>query len=141
MSLGVGMAERDMHDTTRSTQAARNHASAHFFRCHGAGDRLWWRRARGKLPALLSGMPRCDVSLLHPHIAVGSVAGQPGKTIVYVDGVMACVDDSSRRVDQILTQLEVKTPASWLANPAPDACFARETAAGPRVLFAPAVSF
>ena len=45
------------------------------------------------------------------HIAVGSVAGQPSKTIVYVDGVMACVDDSSR-VDRILTQLEVKTPAS-----------------------------
>ena len=60
-------------------------------------------------PAMIIGMPRCDASLLHPHIAVGSVAGQPGKTIVYVDGVMACVDDSSR-VDQILTQLEVKSP-------------------------------
>ena len=40
---------------------------------------------------------------------MGSVAGQPGKTIVYVDGVMACVDDASR-VDQILTQLEIKNP-------------------------------
>ncbi|HMU38169.1 MAG TPA: hypothetical protein PKE31_04080 [Pseudomonadota bacterium] len=60
-------------------------------------------------PALLAGMPRCDASLLHPRIAVGSVAGQPNKTIVYVDGVMACVDDAGK-VDQILSQLEQKSP-------------------------------
>lgn len=109
MSLGVRMAERDMHDTTRSTQAARNwrirallpFATVLAIGCGGGAPEA--------SPALLSGMPRCDVSLLHPHIAVGSVAGQPGKTIVYVDGVMACVDDASR-VDQILTQLEIKNP-------------------------------
>ena len=103
------MAERDMHDTTRSPQARRNIRP---------GRLLLWAvvlaagcggSAPESSPALLSGMPRCDASLLHPHIAVGSVAGQPGKTIVYVDGIMACVDDASR-VDQILTQLEVKNP-------------------------------
>jgi hypothetical protein len=55
--------------------------------------------------ALVSGLPKCDPSLLHPRITVGTPAGVPGKLIVYVDGVMACVDDSSR-VDQILQQVE-----------------------------------
>jgi hypothetical protein len=55
--------------------------------------------------ALLSGLPKCDPSLLHPRIAVGAAAGLPGKLIVYVDGVMACVDDAGH-VDQLLTQLE-----------------------------------
>ena len=34
---------------------------------------------------------RCVANIL---TSQGSVAGQPGKTIVYVDGVMACVDDA-----------------------------------------------
>ena len=55
--------------------------------------------------ALLSGMPKCDPSLLHPRLEVGAAAGLPGKLIVYVDGVMACVDDAGR-VDQLMTQIE-----------------------------------
>lgn len=55
--------------------------------------------------AMVSGLPKCDPSLLHPRITVGAAAGVPGKLIVYVDGVMACVDESSR-VDQILQQVE-----------------------------------
>jgi len=55
--------------------------------------------------AMVSGLPKCDPSLLHPRISVGAMAGVPGKTIVYVDGVMACVDDSNR-VDQIVQQVE-----------------------------------
>src|ERR1700759_5638874 len=50
--------------------------------------------------ALLSAMPKCDPSRFHPHLEVGAAAGLPGKMIVYVDGVMACVDDTSR-VDQL----------------------------------------
>lgn len=67
--------------------------------------------------ALLSGMPKCDPSLLHPHIAVGAAAGLPGKSIVFVDGVMACVDDSSH-VDQLLTQLEGRGLGAALTLPA-----------------------
>jgi len=99
-----------MHDTNRSSLGRRDKsllAKLLLLACVAAVG------CGGSAPeasaTLLSGMPRCDASLLHPHIAIGSVAGQPGKTIVYVDGVMACVDDSSR-VDQILTQLEVKNP-------------------------------
>jgi len=55
--------------------------------------------------ALVSGLPKCDPSLLHPRITVGAAAGLPGKLIVYVDGVMACVDDANR-VDQILSQVD-----------------------------------
>jgi hypothetical protein len=55
--------------------------------------------------ALVSGLPKCDPSLLHPRVTVGATAGLPGKLIVYVDGVMACVDDVSR-VDQMLPQIE-----------------------------------
>lgn len=55
--------------------------------------------------ALVSGLPKCDPSLLHPRITVGAAAGLPGKLIVYVDGVMACMDDVSR-VDQLLPQVE-----------------------------------
>ena len=55
--------------------------------------------------ALLSGMPKCDPSLLHPRITVATTAALPGKLIVYVDGVMACLDDASR-VDQIVSQVE-----------------------------------
>jgi len=66
--------------------------------------------------ALLSGMPKCDPSLLHPHIAVGAAAGLPGKSIVFVDGVMACVDDSSH-VDQLLTQLEGRGLGAALTLP------------------------
>jgi hypothetical protein len=68
--------------------------------------------------ALLSGMPKCDPSLLHPRIAVGAAAGLPGKMIVYVDGVMACVDDASR-VDQLMTQMEGRAVGSSLSLPAP----------------------
>src|SRR5947209_5459531 len=39
--------------------------------------------------SVLSGLPRCDASLLHPRIAVGGTSALPGKSIVYVDGVMA----------------------------------------------------
>lgn len=67
--------------------------------------------------ALLSGMPKCDPSLLHPRIAVGAAAGLPGKSIVYVDGVMACVDDTSH-VDQLLTQLEGHGLGAALTLPA-----------------------
>ena len=67
--------------------------------------------------ALLSGMPKCDPSLLHPRIAVGAAAGLPGKSIVYVDGVMACVDDTSH-VDQLLTQLEGRGLGAALTLPA-----------------------
>lgn len=70
--------------------------------------------------ALLSGMPKCDPSLLHPHIAVGAAAGLPGKSIVFVDGVMACVDDSSH-VDQLLTQLEGRGLGAALTLPAASA--------------------
>jgi hypothetical protein len=55
--------------------------------------------------ALLSGMPKCDPSLLHPRISVGNAAGLPGKMVVYVDGVMACVDEAAK-VDAIITQVE-----------------------------------
>lgn len=67
--------------------------------------------------ALLSGLPKCDPSLLHPRIAVGAAAGLPGKSIVYVDGVMACVDDTSH-VDQLLTQLEGHSLGADLTLPA-----------------------
>jgi hypothetical protein len=62
-------------------------------------------------------MPKCDPSLLHPRIAVGAAAGLPGKMIVYVDGVMACVDDASR-VDQLMTQMEGRAVGSSLSLPA-----------------------
>jgi len=52
-----------------------------------------------------SGMPRCDLSLLHQRIELGNTAALPGQTIVYVDGVMACVDETAK-VDQIVGQLE-----------------------------------
>ena len=81
--------------------------------------------------ALLSGLPKCDPSLLHPHIAVGAAAGLPGKLIVYVDGVMACVDDAGH-VDQLLTQLQehgasltLPAAASLTAPVAPTASAAR----------------
>lgn len=62
--------------------------------------------------AMVSGLPKCDPSLLHPRITVAANAEVPGKIIVYVDGVMACVDDSSR-VDQIMQQVEgYSSPAS-----------------------------
>src|SRR5690349_180356 len=48
-----------------------------------------------------SGLPRCDASLLHPRLSVGATGLLPGKLIVYVDGVMACVDDVAR-VDQLV---------------------------------------
>ena len=68
--------------------------------------------------ALLSGLPKCDPSLLHPRIAVGAAPELPGKLIVYVDGVMACVDDAGR-VDQILTQLEGHGASLTLPTAAP----------------------
>lgn len=82
--------------------------------------------------ALLSGMPKCDASLLHPHIAVGAAAGLPGKSIVFVDGVMACVDDASH-VDQLLTQLEGRGLGAALTLPAAGTAAASTTtaAAGP----------
>lgn len=58
--------------------------------------------------ALVAGLPKCDPSLLHPRITVATAAALPGKLIVYVDGVMACVDDASR-VDQIVSQVEGKS--------------------------------
>ena len=61
--------------------------------------------------AMVSGMPKCDPSLLHPRISVGAAAGLPGKLIMYVDGVMACVDDAAR-VDQLVPQIEGRAPAS-----------------------------
>lgn len=67
--------------------------------------------------ALLSGMPKCDASLLHPRIAVGAAVGLPGKMIVYVDGVMACVDDAAR-VEQLFTQIEGHSLGASLAQPA-----------------------
>src|SRR5947209_8520132 len=54
---------------------------------------------------VVAGLPPCDASLLHPHMTVGASASLPGKLVVYVDGVMACLDDSNR-VDQLLTQIE-----------------------------------
>lgn len=107
---GLQSGRPDMHDTNRSSQGSPGNGLlgklllAVCVAVVGCGG-----SAPEASAALISGMPRCDASLLHPHIAVGSVAGQPGKTIVYVDGVMACVDDSSR-VDQILTQLEIRSP-------------------------------
>jgi hypothetical protein len=65
--------------------------------------------------AIVSGLPRCDSSLLHPRMTVDATSSMPGKLIVYVDGVMACVDDASR-VDQILSQVEGNTPPA--AHPA-----------------------
>lgn len=67
--------------------------------------------------ALVSGMPKCDPSLLHPRIAVGAAAGLPGKLIVYVDGVMACVDDAAR-VDQLVPQIEGRVAAPPLPGAA-----------------------
>ena len=55
--------------------------------------------------ALVAGLPKCDASLLHPRITIATAASQPGKSIVYVDGVMACLDDASR-VDQLVSQVE-----------------------------------
>lgn len=55
--------------------------------------------------ALISGLPKCDPSLLHPRITVGATTSLPGKLIVYVDGVAACVDEANR-VDQIMPQIE-----------------------------------
>lgn len=54
------------------------------------------------------GMPKCDISLLHQRIELGNTAALPGQTIVYVDGVMACVDETAK-VDQIVGQLEGRT--------------------------------
>ncbi|MCS6913525.1 MAG: hypothetical protein RMK29_09045 [Myxococcales bacterium] len=51
-----------------------------------------------------SALPRCDATLLHPRITVGATTHLPGKLIVYVDGVMACVDDAAR-VDQLVGQV------------------------------------
>ncbi len=59
---------------------------------------------------ITSGMPRCDASLLHPRIEVSNSAALPGQTIVYVDGVMACVDESAK-VDLILGQIEGRADA------------------------------
>lgn len=58
--------------------------------------------------ALVLGLPKCDPSLLHPRITIAATAALPGKLIVYVDGVMACVDEASR-VDQIVSQVEGRT--------------------------------
>jgi len=55
--------------------------------------------------ALFAGLPKCDASLLHPRITIAAAAALPGKLIVYVDGVMACLDDASR-VDQLVSQVE-----------------------------------
>lgn len=60
--------------------------------------------------ALVSGLPKCDPSLLHPRISVGGSATLPGKLVVYVDGVMACIDDAAR-VDQIVGAIEGRTPS------------------------------
>jgi hypothetical protein len=65
--------------------------------------------------ALLSGMPKCDPSLLHPRISVGNAAGLPGKMVVYVDGVMACVDDAAK-VDAIITQVEGRAAVTPTAS-------------------------
>ena len=51
-----------------------------------------------------SGMPTCDISLLHPQLAVGGSTVLPGKLIVYVDGVMACVDDAPK-VEALLSRM------------------------------------
>ena len=64
--------------------------------------------------ALLSGMPKCDPSLLHPRLSVGNAAGLPGKMVVYVDGVMACVDDAAK-VDAIITQVEGRAAVTTTA--------------------------
>lgn len=56
---------------------------------------------------LAASLPRCDASLLHPRITVAAVASLPGKQIVYVDGVMACMDEAAR-VDQIVSQIEAR---------------------------------
>ncbi len=61
--------------------------------------------------ALVSGLPKCDPSLLHPRITVAAAASVPGKMIVYVDGVLACMDDASN-VDQIVSQVEGYAPPS-----------------------------
>ena len=58
---------------------------------------------------VLSGMPACEESLLHPRISVGAAASLPGKLIVYVDGIMACVDDAAK-VDQIVSRVESRFP-------------------------------
>lgn len=55
--------------------------------------------------ALVLGLPKCDASLLHPRITIAAAAALPGKLIVYVDGVMACLDEASR-VDQLVSQVE-----------------------------------
>ena len=69
--------------------------------------------------SMVSGLPKCDPSLLHPRITVAATAGLPGKLIVYVDGVMACIDDASR-VDQILPQVEgYAVPSARPSTPAP----------------------
>ncbi len=59
----------------------------------------------GGAMVMVRDLPVCDASLLHPHITVGATSVLPGKSIVYVDGVMACVDDTAR-VDQLITQVE-----------------------------------
>lgn len=68
--------------------------------------------------ALVSGLPKCDSSLLHPRITVGANASMPGTLIVYVDGVMACVDDASR-VDQIVSQVEGHAASASASRPTP----------------------
>lgn len=57
---------------------------------------------------LVQGLPKCDPSLLHPRITIAAAAALPGKLIVYVDGVMACLDEASR-VDQLVSQIEGRT--------------------------------
>lgn len=69
---------------------------------------------------VLSGMPRCDESLLHPRISVGGAASLPGKLIVYVDGIMACVDDAAK-VDQIISRVESRFPRDPAARAEPAA--------------------
>lgn len=84
--------------------------------------RRWLRRAVLVLPLLwlgacgmgsdsqglpTNGVPRCDPALLHPKITVAATSVLPGQLIVYVDGVMACIDDSSK-VDALLTQISAR---------------------------------
>jgi hypothetical protein len=79
---------------------------------------------------LTSGLPHCDGSLLHTRITLGNTALLPGKLIVYVDGVMACVDDAAR-VDQLVGQIEGHAREALRAATPPTAAQA-EVAPGSR---------
>ena len=64
--------------------------------------RMWLASDGGDRLSLVQGPAQVRPVAAAPRITVATTAALPGKLIVYVDGVMACLDDASR-VDQIVS--------------------------------------